>query len=310
MSDQPAVLLAALSISFWQARKFDGNATSEVEANHVNDLSSIAGDDSSERIGRFNKRLLPSIGAYKEIRSLAGRLRTWWYQQTLEYEDDVRGTRLLTAANFMDVASHIRHQRSLLEELTERFLYTEYAEMQDIMRRVLNGLYKESDYPSAEALIPKFGIKVSFRPFPNAQSYGLDLPQHVLDDLIAQTQADNAEVLQRSMREVWERLYKVVNTITNQMASPTGNLHVATANRARELCELLPKLNFAEDPHLENMRSQLVEKVLIHAPADLRQDDGLKSSVGVEAARIQAMMSSFMGPTSFDAADEDDLFSI
>jgi hypothetical protein len=64
---------------------------------------------------------------------------------------------------------------------------------------------------------------------------------------------------------------------------------------ARELCALLPRLNFTDDPNLETMRQQVEATIAGHHPDALRNDPDLRRDTAAEAKAIMEKMKSFMG---------------
>jgi len=66
---------------------------------------------------------------------------------------------------------------------------------------------------------------------------------------------------------------------------------------AREICDMLPRLNFNDDPNLEAMRRQ-VEASLIKHPDALRNDPILRRDTAADAKAIMDKMSIFMGATA------------
>jgi hypothetical protein len=63
---------------------------------------------------------------------------------------------------------------------------------------------------------------------------------------------------------------------------------------AKELCALLPRLNFADDPDLEAMRQEVETKLISHHPDALRNDPILRSNTAVAANDISRRMEIFM----------------
>ncbi len=95
-SIQSKVMLCSVTISTWVARRFDGKVTQEVESKHH-----------AKGIGRFNKRLLPEHApSFAEVVTLAGRIRSYFYDHTLKY--DQLGVRLLPTMVYMDFAEKMR----------------------------------------------------------------------------------------------------------------------------------------------------------------------------------------------------------
>jgi hypothetical protein len=64
---------------------------------------------------------------------------------------------------------------------------------------------------------------------------------------------------------------------------------------AREICMILPRLNFADDPNLESLRQEVEMGIANHHPDALRNDPDLRRDTAAEAKAIMNKMSVFMG---------------
>jgi hypothetical protein len=102
------------------------------------------------------------------------------------------------------------------------------------------------------------------------------------------------EAQSKAMTEVWQRLYDRVKHMAEKLADPKSIFRDSMIENAREICALLPRLNFADDPNLESMRQQ-VEVTLLKHPEALRNDPDLRRDTAVEAKKIMDAMSVFMG---------------
>ena len=98
----------------------------------------------------------------------------------------------------------------------------------------------------------------------------------------------------QAMQEVWQRLYDRVKHMAEKLSDPKALFKASMIENARELCALLPRLNFADDPNLEALRHEVESKLLKH-PDALRNDPDLRSDTAEEARRIMAAMGTFMG---------------
>jgi hypothetical protein len=75
----------------------------------------------------------------------------------------------------------------------------------------------------------------------------------------------------------------------------TGNVRLDVANNVRELCALLPKLNFANDPQLTHILEQAKTHLAVHTGAELKDSRVLRSQVASKAQEIEGLMAAFMG---------------
>ena len=131
-------MLSAVTIRQWTARKLDKQITAEVADRHG------AGADA----GRYNKALI-ARDALAAIVTAANAARTEHYARTFPWLDD--GARVLPAAGYLAYSETMRGLRSDFELAVELFLAS-YPSFVDDARQRLNGMFNESDYPSASEI--------------------------------------------------------------------------------------------------------------------------------------------------------------
>ncbi|KMZ11466.1 hypothetical protein BHUM_05433c [Candidatus Burkholderia humilis] len=90
------------------------------------------------------------------------------------------------------------------------------------------------------------------------------------------------------------RLYEAVSQMANRLYA-TGNVRLDVANNVRELCALLPKLNFSNDPQLTHILEQAKTHLAVHTGAELKDSRVLRSQVASKAQEIEGLMAAFMG---------------
>jgi len=76
------------------------------------------------------------------------------------------------------------------------------------------------------------------------------------------------------------------------------------ANNVRELCALLPKLNFSNDAKLTHILEQAKTHLAVHSGADLKESSVLRSRVANKAQEIEGLMAAFMGMSPSAAIPE------
>ena len=151
-------MLAAVHISIWTAVKHDRKVSRDVADQH----------GAHQGAGRYNKQLLRGADKLDELRMLAGQIRQYFYKITLPWSDE--GFRLLPANFYFDLMARMREFEASFEQGVESFLrvYPQYIEQ---VRPELNGLFREEDYPVAEKLRTKFGLKVEILPIPTGSDF-------------------------------------------------------------------------------------------------------------------------------------------
>jgi hypothetical protein len=191
--------------------------------------------------------------------------------------------------------TEFRKERDEWNALVRRFT-ANYDMLVYDAQRVLGTLFNRNDYPQLSELQRKFHMDMAVFPVPSA-----DFRVSIAGDELARIQQDverrvrDAE--QQAMQEVWQRLYDRVKHIAEKLADPKAIFRDSMVENAREICDMLPRLNFNDDPNLEAMRRQ-VEASLIKHPDALRNDPILRRDTAADAKAIMDKMSIFMGATA------------
>lgn len=273
-------LLVHLTVSQWTAKKYDKRASKEVTNAH----------GAAAAAGRFNKSLLPMNDKLENIHRKTTLIRTKYYESTLPWGLD--GTMMLPTANYLAFMSDFRKEKGEWESLVQEFL-DEYDQMKLDAQRVLGSLYDPTDYPTALELRHKFKMDMAVFPVPSAD-FRVAIGSEELTRIRQDVERRVKEAEQAALKDVWNRLYERVKHIAEKLADPKAVFRDSMVENAKEICALLPRLNFADDPNLEAMRQQ-VEASLIKHPDALRNDPDLRRDTAAEAKAIMDKMSVFMG---------------
>jgi len=126
-----------------------------------------------------------------------------------------------------------------------------------------------------------------------------DFRVQIADDELNRIQAEVTQRVEEAqtvaMKEVWGRLFERVQHIAGKLADPSAIFRDSMLENAKEICELLPRLNITDDPNLEQMRQDVEAKLLNNNPESLRLDPRLREDKAKEAKEIMDKMSVFMG---------------
>jgi len=273
-------LLVQLSISQWTARKYDKKATRQVA-----DANGTTMD-----AGRYNKALLPMNDLLDHVHKKTTHIRQKFYDNTLPW--GIEGTMMLPTANYLSFMSEFRKERDDWNSLVNNFVGN-YDSMVRDAQRILGNLYDPADYPSSVDIRNKFNMDMAVFPVPSTDfrvSIGSEELTRIQQDV--ERRVKDAE--RTAMLDVWQRLFDRVKHMAEKLADPKAIFRDSMIENARELCSLLPRLNFNDDPNLEALR-QDVEGKLIKHPDALRNDPDLRRDTAAEAKKIMDAMSVFMG---------------
>jgi len=273
-------LLVQLSVSQWTARKYDKKVTNEVASAH----------GTTTAAGRYNKSLLPMNDYLDRVHKKTTHIRTKFYENTLPW--GIEGTMMLPTSNYLQFMTDFRKEKGEWQYLVNEFV-SNYDQLRLDAKRLLGSLYDDADYPDESDVARKFNMDMAIFPVPST-----DFRVAIASDELTRIQQDVekriADAQTTAMKEVWDRLYDRVKHMAEKLADPKAIFRDTMVENTKELCALLPRLNFMDDPNLEQLRQQ-VEASLLKHPEALRNDPDLRRDTAVEAKAIMDKMSVFMG---------------
>jgi hypothetical protein len=164
-------------------------------------------------------------------------------------------------------------------------------------KRFLGSLYREEDYPHEKDITAKFKMDMAVFPVPS-NDFRVSIGSDELSRIQRDVETRVAQASSAAMRDVWQRLYDRVEHLVEKMVKvddPKSRFHESSIEHVQSLCELLPRLNFNDDPNLETMRNEVEQKL-----ANLNKDaivgnDTFRSQKIDEAKAIMDKMAVFMG---------------
>lgn len=277
-------LLVQLNVSQWTARKFDKKATAEVAHAHGVNAS----------VGRYNKSLLPLNDYLTNVHQKTGQIRTKYYDNTLPW--GIEGTQMLPTANYLSFINDFRQEKAEWDTLVRLFL-SNYTTLRADAKRFLGSLYRNEDYPNETDIAAKFRIDMAVFPVPTNDfrvQIGADELSNIQQDVERRVQEASAS----AMKDVWQRLYSKVEHLLDKMIKvddPKSRFHESSIEHVQSLCELLPRLNFADDPHLEEMRHEVEIKLASMSKDAIVGNDTFRATKIDEAKAIMDKMAVFMG---------------
>lgn len=274
-------LLIQLSISQWAARRYDKKATKKVA------------DDNGviEAVGRYNKSLLPMNDQLDLIHKKSNLIRSEFYDNTLPW--GIEGTQLLPTANYLAFMTDFRKKKGEWQWAVNIFTMN-YADYIDDARRTLGPMFDPADYPHPDNISTKFKMDLAVFPVPSTD-FRVSLASDELSRIQQDVERRVQEASASAMKDVWQRLYDKVKHIEERLANPSAVFRDTMLENARELCDLLPRLNFADDPSLEQMRQEVEQKLVAYHPDALRNDPDLRRDTAAKAKEIMDRMAVFMG---------------
>lgn len=278
-------MLAKLSISVWTARKYDKAATEEVTRSH----------GASMDAGRFNKHLLggkAAAASHNAVVSASSSARVVHYAQTLPWSDD--GWRILPTDNWMHYTGEIRKVTNTFSNAVYDFT-AQYPDLRTQAKALLNGLYRDEDYPDPATIGKRFAIGVEYAPIPARGDVRINLPQAQIDDIEKRIEERVNNAVADAMRDAWGRLHGVVERVRERLSDPDAIFRDSLISNVRECVDVLARLNLTNDPKLEEMRLRVQSELGTLDPESLREHHYVRDHAAQSAQDIINAMAGMYG---------------
>src|ERR1700732_3814801 len=96
-------------------------------------------------------------------------------------------------------------------------IYPQYIEQ---VKPELNGLFREEDYPVAEKLRTKFGLKVEILPIPTGADFRVQMSAEEQARVSREVDANVRESLTRGTEDLWKRVREAVAHMVERLNEP------------------------------------------------------------------------------------------
>ena len=280
-------MLASLSISQWSARKLDKKATAKT--------TSDAGADRDA--ARVNKYLLAGQdSSLKEVAKIATQARTLFYTLTQPWDD---GSAILSADLWPRLNKELADLSKQFHTAVDAFLFTDYAQARDRARFALGALFDDADFPPPHVVRRKFAIEYAIYPMPVSSDFRVTLAAADAEMIRADIERRTTQRIKEAMDDAWDRLYQKVQHIATTLPAydngSTKKLYASMVENLRDLCEILPALNLARDPRLDELAAQAKAELAPLEIETLKASSHARAQATASANAILAAMSAHLG---------------
>lgn len=285
-----SAMLANLRISQWTARKIDKKVAGEVAKNHNVQAS----------VGAYYKSVLPTTDANGErtsiekIKKLVGEARTYHYKMTLPWLDS--GARVLSAAAYFDYMQVMQQFKLQFEDAVTQFVYDYPFEREEAKIR-LGTLFNEDDYPPVDRVADRFGFALDILPIPMGTDFRVDIGNDEAEKIRAEIEKATLATVQQSIADVYKRIAGVVEAFAVKLQFEDTRFEKSLVGNAKELADLLPKLNFTGDPALTAIATTIKEKLCAYGADDLRNNMQARRETYAAAIDMKKDLAAFFGTT-------------
>jgi hypothetical protein len=191
--------------------------------------------------------------------------------------------------------------------------YPRYVEH---VRPELNGLFREEDYPSADALRKKFGLKLEVLPIPSGDDFLVTMSAEEQARVSREIDANVRQSVQKGTEDLWNRLKSVLSHMADRLNEPESRFHTSLVTNVFDLVDLLPQLNVGQDQELNRFAAEIRNRLCVYPAHELKKSDILRVATASDATalldemntvmrqREQATAEESFAPTSGPSADE------
>jgi len=271
------VMLVNLRISQWSGRAYDEEVTMQVERDH-----------SATNAGRYTKILIDE-DALKDTQKIANKARKFCNRETLPWTDN--GDRILPATNYFSFMRDYQKLVTDFDKAVATFIGT-YPVLKAEARYRLNGLFKDDDYPDPNVIRLKFKMKVGILPINNLDDFRLKVSAEEVNHLRHQMEQEISDRVSEANRSLWIRIKEPIERMVDRLSQEDVTFRNSLVGNIEELIDLIPRLNFTEDDHLEDIVHDL--KALVVNPDDLRDDSRLRRQTAREAKAVLDKVNDFL----------------
>lgn len=276
-------MLVDLRVSQWTGRKIDRKATEQVAQMNGIDV----------RVGTYYKSLLEGK-ELDPIKNLVNGARAYHYKMTLPWSDS--GPRILAATLYFE---YMQDMQTFSEQFKKLYADFEqrYALARSEAQRTLGPLFRDEDYPMLATLATRFSFDLNVLPLPVADDFRVDLG----DDEVSRLREDIERNVKASMSgaviDMGKRIEQVVDSFADRLAKEENIFRDTLVENARQLVDLLPKLNVAGDARIDTLCAQVREKLCKYEPQTLRDNIAARKATWGAARDLKNDLANFFAGT-------------
>ncbi|OQP65454.1 hypothetical protein A3860_17470 [Niastella vici] len=271
------VIVFNLTIKMWSAKKMDKKVTKEVEENH-----------NAKDAGRFNKILIAKDGLSK-LNSIAKEARDYHYEQTLPWTDN--GGRILPATNYYEYINKQMEFKEKFEKAVDDFIAV-YPALKADAQLFLNTMFSEADYPSVSKLREKFDFTTEPTPIAQLDDIRISVSQQEVDRLKQEVEKNIYKKIADSTKDMWNRIREAVEHMYQRLSDKDAKFKKSLVENVRDLVDLLPRLNFTDDPDINDAIDDM--KKLLIDPDELRTNQIRRNETARNAKELLNKISDFV----------------
>lgn len=238
-------------------------------------------------IGSFTKRYM-TRDRLRKVNQVTAEARKYHKQMTLPWGDS--GMRLLNVTQFFDYKRKMSAYERDFYLAVEEFL-REYPAAIEAQRERLGGMWRESDYPSVEAMRHRFRFSVLVEPLPTSDDFRVKLSGDEAAEIKREYENEIRVRMKGAVKDVFERVQEAVQEVQEKLRDPNAGLRDSSFDALRKLVASLPQLNaVVQDPHVAQLGKEIAQGLLSVDPAVAKKDVAVRNTARQKADSILAAL--------------------
>jgi hypothetical protein len=229
-------------------------------------------------VARVTKSLLGDCDELDALVKFGAHAHSVNRNSTLPWSDS--GPRLLPTARYFAYHKNMSAMQAEFYRMVDRLIDVYDLEVSQVQAK-LGDLFDVRDYPTADDIRKKFSFKFNYIPLPEAGDWRLDIGNEALASLKEQYESHFDGWFAAAMRDIWERLYKTLSTLSAQLSDKTEDgktpkIFTSVFDRALEIIDMMETCNLTGDPQMQLMQRRLSQTFKGVTIEDIKDDAYLR----------------------------------
>jgi hypothetical protein len=274
-------LMVRLSRKKINRNKMDKDLSTELrDSKKVTDASAV----------RVNKSIFTKASS-DEYMKIYNEGSKYFYRVTLPWDD--KGWRLLAIDLYEDFTKKMKSFTSQYRTQVVGFVEKIKTHVEE-SKSMLGDAFCEGDYNfisatgtvDREYLLDQFGFEVEYNTVTNGDDLRASLTEDDRAIIADQINKQALEKFQKANEHIVNSLHEAVLAIHERLCKNENVFRDTLITNLEDLCDLIPKMNIAGDPAINQMAAEAVKKLGKWDAQTLRDDPEARKEVSDDASKI------------------------
>jgi hypothetical protein len=250
------------------------------------------------RVGGSKRLIESDFPELAELRKIKNDAYKHHKENTLPWDNWSK--RLLTSDSYQEYTKAQRAFKSAYEVARDK-LKARMADLKADARANLGTAYRDEDFADLDRVDELYVIDHDFEPLPQSD-FRVGLTQAEKDKLRAEAERRLQERVNNAVADTWARLESKLALLTERLQQydakdreTRAKWDSAWLDGVRAVVDMIPSLNFTDDPKLEEVAVTARKTILRFEQDELRADPAARAEAVQSAEAVMDKMQSFFG---------------